>query len=275
MKELNLILVALFFSLHQVVVRKGTERGSLDSGIFVSLLTSSIVFLALSAGRFYFDRLFLIIMAAAGILHFLLARTAFYHSIDRVGANIAGPLSATRMYFAVLFGAIFFREQITARVILMTTLIFTGILLLSKPDSVRRDTIGILLGLVTGLAASLSSVLVKAGMQMHGDALWAAAIGYVSSTILYAALMRRKAFEFNPSHFYFALGGLLVGVGHYLRYDALMTIPVSVVEPVLSIYPLFTILLTYALIRDLESFTLRVIAGAALIVLGIEIYFFG
>jgi len=135
--------------------------------------------------------------------------------------------------------------------------------------------VGILLGLVTGLAASFSSVLVKAGMQIHGDAVWASAIGYVSSTIIYATLMRGKAFTVSRSHVYFALGGLLVGVGHYLRYDALLTIPVSVVEPVLSIYPLFTILLTYALIRDLESFTFRVIAGAILIILGIEIYFFG
>lgn len=275
MKEFNLILVALFFSLHQVAIRKGTEKGDLNSGIFISLLTSSIIFLTLSVGRFYFDRTFLLVMASAGILHFLVARTAFYHSIDRVGANVAGPLSATRMYFAALFGAIFFQEKITAKILLMTTLIFTGIFLLSKPDNIRRDTVGILLGLLTGLAASFSSVLVKAGMQIHGDAIWASAIGYISSTIIYATLMRGKAFTVSRSHVYFALGGLLVGVGHYLRYDALMTIPVSVVEPVLSIYPLFTILLTYALIRDLESFTFRVIAGAILIILGIEVYFFG
>jgi|Deesub1362B_J571_1020462.scaffolds.fasta_scaffold00047_15 drug/metabolite transporter (DMT)-like permease len=274
MKEFNLILVALFFSLHQVAIRKGTEKGDLNSGIFISLLTSSIIFLMLSVGRFYFDHTFLLVMAAAGILHFLVARTAFYHSIDRVGANIAGPLSATRMYFAVLFGAIFFQEEITVKILLMTTFIFTGVFLLSKPDSIRRDTVGILLGIATGLAASFSSVLVKAGMQIYGDAVWASAIGYTSSAILYAALMRSKALTVNRSHFYFALGGLLVGVGHYLRYDALMTVPVSVVEPVLSIYPLFTILLTYVFIRELESFSFRVIAGAVLIILGIEIYFF-
>ena len=274
MKEFNLILVALFFSLHQVAIRKGTEKGDLNSGIFVSLLTSSVIFLTLSVGRFYFDHTFLLIMAAAGVLHFLVARTAFYHSIGRVGANVAGPLSATRMYFAVLFGAVFFQEEITVKILLMTTLIFTGIFLLSKPDDIRRDTVGILLGIATGLAASFSSVLVKAGMQIYGDAVWASAIGYVSSTLLYAALMRGKALTVSRSHLYFALGGVLVGIGHYLRYDALMTVPVSVVEPVLSIYPLFTILLTYALIRELESFTFRVIAGAILIILGIEVYFF-
>jgi len=273
-----LISIALLFSAHQIAIRKGTSEGEVITGTFVSLATTSAIFLVLSLNRLFLDPAFIGYMIAAGILHFLIARTAFYTCIDRIGANLAAPLAATRVYFAALFGILFFDEALTPKLILMSTLIFAGIVLLSNPArTIKTDILGIALGIFTGFTASLSSVMVKAGMTIHPDPVFGSAIGYLASLALFPALAGKKIRydAIDLDHYkYFIIGGIFVGAGHYLRYYELARLPVSVVEPVLSTYPLFTFLLSYIFIRNIETFSLRTILGAICIIGGINIYFF-
>lgn len=273
-----LISIALLFSAHQIAIRKGTNEGEVITGTFVSLATTSAIFLVLSLNRLFLDVAFIGYMVAAGILHFLIARTAFYTCIGRIGANLAAPLAATRVYFAVLFGILFLGEPLTPKLILMTTLIFAGIVLLSNPSkAIKTDILGIALGIFTGFTASLSSVMVKAGMTIHPDPVFGSAIGYLASLVLFPALagkrIRYDAIDLNR-YKYFVIGGVFIGAGHYLRYYELARLPVSVVEPVLSTYPLFTFILSYIFIRNIETFNLRTIIGAVCIILGINTYFF-
>jgi len=292
MNEISLLAIALFFSLHQVSVKKGTIGCDTTTGTFISIATTAVLFTLLSIPRLirfasfvhpHFQS-FVAIMAIAGILHFLIARTAFYFCIDRVGANVAGLLAATRIMFAALFGVIMFVEKLTFQILAMSGLIFMGIAVLSESwygnggmnsrnAGSKVDVVGIALGLFTGFVAALSSAIVKAGMTIYSDAVLGTAIGYLASLLLFSLFAGGKIKRAGRDYWPFVLGGIFVGFGHYLRYEALSIYPVSVVEPFLSVYPMFTVVLSYVFLRDVEVFSLRLVVAALLIISGIEIYF--
>ncbi|WP_457591850.1 EamA family transporter [Geoglobus sp.] len=265
---IDLILIALFFSLHQIFIKKGVGYGDANYGALVSLLTTSVIFSALSVGRGIPDIRFVALMVIAGVMHFLLARTAFYNAISRIGANSAGSISATRVFFAVLIG-MGLGESVGLNVAVMALLIFAGIYLISSPGGVE-DLRGVMLALFTGLITALSSGVVKVGMEIHADPVLGSAIGYVSSTALFPLFFK---YEKRGGERYFIPAGIFVGLGHYLRYRALVSYPVSVVEPFLSIYPLFTLILTALVFRSVERVSRNIAIGSVLIVLGVESYY--
>ncbi len=262
------ILIPILFSLHQILVRKGFERAELFAGNFVSIATTALIFFPALILRFYANAVFVVLMVLAGILNFVLARLCFYASIKRVGANVASSLSATRIYFAEIFGALM-GEKITPKLFIASTLIFLGVVLLSNPKK-NRDFVGVLLGLLTAVFVVLSSVVIKIGLKLHNDPIFGSSIGYISAFTLFAlGYVAKEGVELEKSEAKFFVLALFVGVGHLLRYYALSIYPVSVVEPILSIYPLFTILFSYAFIKNLESFNRRTILGCLLIVFGV------
>ena len=264
---IDLILIALLFSLHQIFIRKGVEHGDANYGALVSLLTTSVIFSALSINRIAFNLQFIAYMILAGVLHFLVARTAFYNAISRIGANSAGSLSATRLFFAVVFG-FSMGEEIGAKILVMAVLIFAGIYLISTPEG-AGDVKGIALALLTGLTTALSSATVKIGMEIDPEPVFGSAIGYVTSTLLFPLFFRYRK---KGGEKFFIPAGVFVGMGHYLRYRALITYPISVVEPVLSIYPLFTLILTALAMGRIEKISRNIVIGSVLIVLGVESY---
>ncbi len=265
---IDLILIALLFSLHQIFVRKGVEHGDANYGALVSLVTTSLVFSLLSVNRIFLSVKFAVLMVVAGILHFLVARTAFYNAISRIGANSAGSISATRMFFAVMFGFVL-GEEIGIKVILMAVLIFAGIYMISTPEG-AGDLKGIVLALLTGITTALSSAVVKAGMKINPDPVFGSAVGYVTSTVLFPFFFRYRK---RGGEKFFIPAGILVGAGHYLRYRALIDQPLSVVEPVLSTYPLFTLILTALAMGRIENLSRNIAIGCVLIVLGIQSYY--
>jgi len=265
---IDLISIAILFSLHQISIRKGVEYGDANYGAFVSLLTTSLIFVSLSYNRIFLNMRFLIFMILAGILHFLVARTAFYNAISRIGANSAGSISATRVFFAVTFGFAM-GEEIGIRIILMAVLIFAGVYIISMPKG-ANDIKGVSLALLTGFMAALSSAVVKSGMEIHPDPIFGSAIGYLASASLFPIFFKYRK---KGGEKYFIPAGFFVGFGHYMRYRALISYPISVVEPILSTYPLFTILLTAITLRRLEKFSRNIIIGSILIVAGVESYY--
>ncbi len=270
--------VPVLFSLHQICIREGSDELDVFSGTFITILAPTLIFgiLTMFISDIHFNLEFLILMVVSGVLNFLIARTAFYSAIYRIGVNLTAPLSATRIYFAVLLGFLI-GENVTAKLIIMTLSIFLGISFLSKPSNVKTDLVGISLAILAGLFSALSSFFVRIGMTMYPAPILGTAISYLSSTILYPILFKNKIKikKLNLGKIkYFTIGGILVGVGHYLRYYSLIHLPISLVEPLISIHPMFTILLSYLLIKDREIFSKRVLIGSFLVIFGIEIYFY-
>lgn len=262
-----ILLIPVLFSFHQIFVRLGSREAETISEIYVSLLASTIIFIP-SVANPTLDGMFLLYMSLAGVLHFFVARICFYHAISRIGANLSAPLSATRVFFAALLG-IFVGEYLTLRVVVMSLLIFAGIVLISRPKG-KADAFGVTLGILTGFFSALSSYFVKFGNAVDYNPLFAIFLGFALSTILMTPLAVRK--DLSHTKFYLA-AGVTVGIAHLLRYVVLKDVPVTVVEPITSSYPLFTLLLSAIFLREGEIFTLRSITGTLLILGGIYVYY--
>ncbi len=78
--------------------------------------------------------------------------------------------------------------------------------------------------------------------------------------------------KFSRSYLPFVLGGVFVGFGHFLRYVALYHYSVCLVETFISVYPIFTYLLSGLFVRRFEVFNLKFLAAALLIIAGVEFY---
>jgi uncharacterized membrane protein len=70
---------------------------------------------------------------------------------------------------------------------------------------------------------------------------------------------------------FLALSGLCECLAYVTMWRALAATDVSVVSPLVSAQPLFTVALTAVFLRDLERVTWRVMLAAALIVAGIAL----
>jgi drug/metabolite transporter (DMT)-like permease len=101
--NLLILLIPILFSLQHISVRIGSERAETLNGIYVSLLVSTVLF-SPSILNPTIDGAFIFYMSVAGILQFFFARICLYLAISRIGANLSAPLSATRIFFATIFG---------------------------------------------------------------------------------------------------------------------------------------------------------------------------
>ncbi len=298
MVEVWLLSIALLFSMHQVSVRIGTLRADTLNGTLVSIATTAFIFSTISL--FFVLRglrlngNFLAVMVLAGLLHFFLARTVFYQCISRLGANVAATLATTRIFFAALLGYVLLGETVSVKLALAGVLVFSGVCVLTF--QVVSDLYGIALGLATGFLTAFASVFAKEGMVKFPGIESAAAgtaVGYIASLVAFLIFLNivrnircvvgcvggtkvkkverveRKELKKEIRRYCpFFAGGVFVGFGHLLRYVALSYYSVCMVETFVSMYPLFTYLLSGIFVRRAEVFSLRFFASACLILAG-------
>ncbi|MEM4291101.1 MAG: DMT family transporter [Archaeoglobaceae archaeon] len=259
------LLIPLLFSLQHILVRIGSEKSETLNGIYASLLVSTLMF-SPSLLNPTLNQEFLLYMTLAGVLQFFLARICLYYAISRIGANLSAPLSSTRILFTTIIG-LFVGELLNFWIIIGSVLIFTGIFLLSKVKG-EPDWIGISLAILTGLFACLSSYFIRFGNAIEYNPFFAVFIGFAISTALLTPFMIGKSLKNTKP---FVVGGALGGLAHMVRYIVLKDTPVTVIEPITSSHPLFTLVLTAIFLRRLEVFSRRSILGTISIMTGIYV----
>lgn len=284
--------IAFLFSLHQVSVRKGTLNASTAVGTFFSIATTAALFslTSLIAILFFhstaFSLKFVELMVIAGVIHFAFARAVFYQCISRLGANVAATLATTRIFFAAALGYFILGEGLSFKTAVMTILVFLGIAMLMF--RVVKEVYGVALGIMTGFLSALASIFAKEGMLTQTtnaglEAVTGTALGYVASLAVFYLFLTLLGsvriqnictgeIKFSRNYLPFVLGGVFVGFGHFLRYMALFHYSVCLVETFISVYPIFTYLLSGLLVRRFEIFNLRFLAASLLIIAGVEFY---
>src|SRR2546423_1070456 len=114
----------------------------------------------------------------------------------------------------------------------------------------------------------VAQVLARAGLALWPTPFAASLIGYAVSTAAVTAAdrLRRGAPAHRPRAElgWFMATGVLNGGAVLLMYAALAAAPVSLVAPIIAGYPLVTVLLGAALLRE-ERLNVRVISGAMLV----------
>ena len=113
------VLSALSFAFSTITARRGVIGSSASFGLYITVILGVPLFAiaALATGQL-FDTFDLSpedmgMLAAAGVLHFLVGRYCNYRCIDAIGANRSQPLQATNTIYSVVVAVIVLSEEVT------------------------------------------------------------------------------------------------------------------------------------------------------------------
>jgi drug/metabolite transporter (DMT)-like permease len=148
----------------------------------------------------------------------------------------------------------------------------------ARSDAVLRTVrgrLGVAFGLATALAWAISPVFIRAGLEDLPSPLLAVTISMVTAVLAYGVALVVTRRRHSPSSMsrstlrWKLLAGVLVGISTWLRWLALDQAAVAVVLALgLLSVPTVIALAPLILGRRVERITVRVVAGAALVVTG-------
>jgi uncharacterized membrane protein len=289
------VLAALVFAFNGIVVRRASMMVSdATLGIFISVPVSIplYIIILLAMGQIgsiaCLEWQSYLWLSAAGIVHFIVGRSLHYAGTQLVGANITSLLTQLSPVVVLILGVSILNEPLSLRLISGVILIVFGVILVgwqrkmfTSGRSIFSGTFlkGILFGLSTGISWGISAILIKVGLRESAYPVAGAFISFSAATIglgisLLQKQRRHALFKMElKTALIFCIPGLLAGVGNLLRFVALSLSQASVVIPLISTFPVMTILLSFIFNRKLEIFNINVIVGAIAVVIGSSLLF--
>src|ERR687891_171889 len=271
---------AFLFALHNLLTKKGLRYSNPATAVISSLMVN-IVFLwgvslmiapvsSLSAGS-------ILIFVLVGFFQPGLTRLLTYKGIDALGVAISDPIRATTPLFSAMMAVIFLDERITLPIIAATLLIIAGIILLSWRQGPMKglDPVYVWYPIAASALAGCSQVLRKFGLAALPHPFLAAAVTATSSLVVSVVTLwyvekSQETWKLNRECFWYFLGaGVIISLSMAGIYYALDLGQVSVVIPISSTGPLFSLIFSALFLRDVERVTLRIVASAGMIIGGV------
>lgn len=238
-------------------------------------LTESTPFAGLTVGD-------VLVFGVAGLVGTSLGRITVFAGVKRVGAAINSAAVSTRPLFATALAVGFLGETVTPTTGVGVVVLVAGLLVLSSAqggDLTGWEPSDLLLPIGAAVFFAAGNVLRRYGLQATAaSTLEAVAINEIAALVglLAFVLVVRGRDTFRAprrTYAYFAASGTMTSVA-LLALFAAFAHPegrVAIVDPLAATAPLFTVVFAAALLRDVERVTRGVVAGSALIVVGVAL----
>jgi drug/metabolite transporter (DMT)-like permease len=220
----------------------------------------------------------LVMFGVAGLFHFGLGRTLSYTSIKHIGANPMSTLVSTQALYSLLLAVLFLQETINVGIVAGTFLILLGILLAEGRLSASKRggvvKIGYVAALGAGLIFGITPIAIKAGLHDFNFYAAATLISFTAAFLVYSAAVTPGKFMSGlrktprSSLISFVVMGVFGILAQLMRYAALALAPVVLVAPMLTMHPVFTLLLTRRFSKENEVFTARMLSSIFVTVSG-------
>ena len=272
---------AFLFALHNIFTKKALRYSNPATGVISSLLinivflwTMALILVPISSITLASVAIFVVV----GFFQPGLTRLLTYKGINTLGVAITDPIRASTPLFSALMAIVFLGEQITLPIIVATFMIIAGIILLSwRSDAMKLTGSAMFLWypIAASALAGASQVVRKFGLAAVPHPFLAAAVTatsslFVSVITLWYVEKTQETWKMNRNCCgWFLAAGITISLGMTCIYYALDLGKVSVVIPVSSTGPLFSLLLTWLFLRDVERVTPRIVMSAALMVGGV------
>ena len=262
---------AICFGAALVSAKLGLRALDARSGAAISIPTAAAL-LALAAPFALdlsgFTLAAALIFAGVGIFFPAVVTLITFAANERLGPSLTGTVSSTAPLFALAAAFALLGERIPPRALVATAGVVAGVALLSWRGG-RLARRALWLPIAGAALRGLVQVAAKVGLALWPSPFAASLIGYGVSTITVTLAARgRQRSRARSAVGWFMATGLLNGLAVLLMYAALSGARVSLVAPVVAGYPLVTVLLGAAVLRE-EALTVRSVAGALLVVVGI------
>ena len=137
----------------------------------------------------------------------------------------------------------------------------------------------LLLPLGGALLRGVVPPIVKLGLEIWPSPLWACLIGYIMSSAVVLIVQRIRKGTFiaeapRSGRLWFAVTGIFNGLSVLTLFAAVRNGPITLVAPLVAVYPLVTVVLSAAMLHHVRI-TARIVAGTVLTVAGVALVLAG
>ena len=293
------ILAAATFGLNSVAIRRGVLTGTVAQGLAITVpIAVPIFFVATySTGNLFavsgLSGKTFVLLAFAGITHFIVGRYANYRATKAMGANLTGPIISSSLILTLILAIVFLDEIITSLRMFGIALIVLGpIILLRSPAALGNSrqsapsisfkpklVEGYTFAILCGVAFGTRPILIRAALlgfasSSVGNGIVGGLIAYLAATALLGIYLMRPL---NLRHArsidgeaakWFILTGLFVCASQMIRFMALAIAPVSVVSPIIQTSAIFRTIFGWFINREHEVFDTWVLLGIFTSIIG-------
>jgi uncharacterized membrane protein len=272
---------AFLFALHNLFIKKALRHSNPATGVISSLVINILFLWSISLLLVPLSSLTsasILIFVVVGLFQPGLTRLLTYKGIDALGVAITDPIRATTPVFSAMMAIAFLGEQITVAIVAATLMIIAGITLLSwRAGSMKLVGSAVFLWypIAASALAGASQVVRKFGLAAVPHPFLAAAVTASSSLIvsvltLWYVEKTQETWKMNRHCFgWFLAAGITISLGMTCIYYALDLGKVSVVIPIASTGPLFSLIFAALFLRDVERVTFRIVVSASMIIAGV------
>ncbi|MGB7949745.1 MAG: EamA family transporter [Candidatus Binatia bacterium] len=272
---------AFLFALHNMLTKKALRYSNPATAVISGLLINiiflwgvSFLFVPLSS----LTSVSIWIFAAVGLFQPGLTRLLSYKGIDALGVAITDPIRATTPLFSAMMAILFLDEKLTVPIVAATLMIIGGITLLSWRNGSMKlagSAVYLWYPIAASALAGATQVVRKFGLAAVPHPFLAAAVTATSSFVvsiltLWYVERSQETWKMNRHCFWwFLAAGITISLAMVCIYYALDLGKVSVVIPIASTGPFFSLILAALFLRDVERVTSRIVLSAAMIVSGV------
>ena len=229
----------------------------------------------------------ILIFAATGIVNYSVGRWMVWKSIGAIGANRGNILAASQSVYAIAIAVVFLHQRIDLYIGGGITLVLLGILIISRRNSTDRRAFtkaqlrtGLIYGVMGAFFWGLAQVLMQVGIKQYSNPTGATFLTYSFSLIGMVPMLfftsrsavRHGRTPFKIDRKSLAFVGIVTLMGsfaQFFRYISLVTVPVTIVATINGSNPMITLVLSYALIRQIEFIDRKTILGIISSVAGV------
>ena len=279
---------AFFFGIGPVVLSLGFQKASSDLAVLTTYVFGlpMLVLLSPFLGGFQLDGLSLgtlLLFATGGLLGPLLGRTLLYNGIERLGSSRAFTIKNAAPLVTATLATLVLSEPVVLRRWLAIVVIVIGLAIIGKRSSIApgplpRRVSGLILAVLSAISFGLQPVVMKLGLQESAEPLSASVIGTAAALLgfllylLFSGRLRSLQFDRRSLGFFG-----FVGVAHTLGFltinFAVNADDVTLVYPISATAPLFTFVMSYFLLKNVERLTLWDLVGMLAIMAGVVVLF--
>ncbi len=279
------IAAAIFLGSGVVITQFGLRTVHPLSGAAISIPSFTVCFVLLSPILLRGESVVwsaVPIFAAVGLVFPVLLTIVTFASNRALGPIVTGALGNLSPLLSVAIAVVALHEPLRSLQFVGLVTSVTGALILTVNRTAdMRDwrTWALLLPLAASVLRGVIPPVIKIGLALWPNPLAGSLVAYIVSTATVLTIERIRTGRFMTQaplsgRLWFALNGILNGVGTLLLYLALGAGPVTIVAPIYATYPLATVALS-AIVLTHVRVTFRLLLGTALAVGGVVLILAG
>ncbi len=276
---------ALFFGANVVIARKGLNYLDAQTGSMISIGATVVFYLAFSPFWMRAEDWLspgILVFMLGGLLHPLTSQVLAFEANRRIGPTISATFCATAPFFATITAIVFLQESLTLLVGFGSLMTIVGIITLSWDRKGVAVIVLPALLFASGAAVirGVNHTIGKFGLSLMPNPFMAAFVSFTVAFLGAVWVYRfRTGFLPRPVQLHrtglwiFMSTGVMIGIAIWCMYGALFTGLVSVASPIISAFPMFTMLV--AIVFKQEAVSPRILAGVCMVVVGVVLISIG